>query len=269
MIRLDSDERRKAIVAAAVPLFARKGFAGTTTKELAEAAGISEALLFRHFPSKKHLYGEILRLGLRRGSGARAARRTRAVDGHPRPYDHVHGALFSARRRRPGRARHAPASRAAQLSRGRGVCPGAVRHDLRAGPPALCRFRSRQRRLPATSGLNRSPRLTASGSAIMLPRWWPLSSLPGRASVPYQGSVSDLVDEASWFILRGIGVRDAAIASAWLAAARSPRSNSHPPLRWSTPMDGEQMVPAEGLLRDRARYRTRHRHAGRGQSSGW
>ena len=54
--RLDSDERRKAIVAAAVPLFARKGFAGTTTKELAEVAGISEALLFRHFPSKKHLY---------------------------------------------------------------------------------------------------------------------------------------------------------------------------------------------------------------------
>src|SRR5260370_14825487 len=62
-IRLDSDERRKAIVAAAVPLFARKGFTGTTTKELAEAAGISEALLFRHFPSKKNLYGEILRLG--------------------------------------------------------------------------------------------------------------------------------------------------------------------------------------------------------------
>src|SRR5260370_1380177 len=62
-IRLDSDERRKAIVVAAVPLFARKGFTGTTTKELAEAAGISEALLFRHFPSKKHLYGEILRSG--------------------------------------------------------------------------------------------------------------------------------------------------------------------------------------------------------------
>src|SRR6202023_4286878 len=63
LTRLDSDERRKAIVTAAVPLFARKGFAGTTTKELAEAAGISEGLMFRHFPSKKQLYGEILRLG--------------------------------------------------------------------------------------------------------------------------------------------------------------------------------------------------------------
>src|SRR5579863_7723141 len=62
-IRLDSEERRKGIVAAAVPLFARKGFAGTTTKEIAEAAGISEALLYKHFPSKKLLYGEIPRLG--------------------------------------------------------------------------------------------------------------------------------------------------------------------------------------------------------------
>src|ERR1700733_12156366 len=62
-VRLDSEERRKAIVTAAVPLFARNGFAGTTTKELAEAASISEALLFRHFPSKRHLYSEILRLG--------------------------------------------------------------------------------------------------------------------------------------------------------------------------------------------------------------
>src|SRR5437764_13505279 len=55
-----SDERRQAIADAAVPLFARKGFAGTTTRELAETAGISEALLFRHFPSKQLLYREIL-----------------------------------------------------------------------------------------------------------------------------------------------------------------------------------------------------------------
>src|SRR5260370_27592731 len=58
--RLDSDERRQAIVEAAVPLFARKGFSGATTRELAEAAGVSEALLYRHFPSKQLLYSEIL-----------------------------------------------------------------------------------------------------------------------------------------------------------------------------------------------------------------
>ena len=61
--RLDGDERRRAIVMAAVPLFARNGFAGTTTRELAAAAGVSEALLFKHFPSKQSLYREILALG--------------------------------------------------------------------------------------------------------------------------------------------------------------------------------------------------------------
>src|SRR5438477_11108666 len=79
-IRLDSDERRKAIVTASVPLFARKGFAGTTTKELAEGAGISEALLFRHFPSKKHLYGEILRMGC---EGEPALERLAALQSSP------------------------------------------------------------------------------------------------------------------------------------------------------------------------------------------
>jgi AcrR family transcriptional regulator len=62
-VRLHAEERRVAIVEAAKPLFARRGFAGTTTKELARAAGVSEALVFQHFPSKAALYQEILRLG--------------------------------------------------------------------------------------------------------------------------------------------------------------------------------------------------------------
>jgi AcrR family transcriptional regulator len=37
-------------------VFAEKGFHGTTTRELAEAAGVSEALLFKHFPTKEALF---------------------------------------------------------------------------------------------------------------------------------------------------------------------------------------------------------------------
>ena len=37
-------------------VFAEKGFDGTTTRELAKAAGVSEALLYKHFPSKESLY---------------------------------------------------------------------------------------------------------------------------------------------------------------------------------------------------------------------
>jgi AcrR family transcriptional regulator len=61
--RLDAEERRAAILEAALPLFARKGFAATTTKEIAAAAGVSEGLIFRHFPSKAALYEAILRSG--------------------------------------------------------------------------------------------------------------------------------------------------------------------------------------------------------------
>ena len=53
-------ERRAQILRAAVELFARKGFTGTTTKEIAQSVGVSEAMLFRHFASKDELYGAIL-----------------------------------------------------------------------------------------------------------------------------------------------------------------------------------------------------------------
>lgn len=54
--RLSSEERRKAIIRTALRVFSERGFHGTTTKELAKAAGVSEALIFRHFPSKDKLY---------------------------------------------------------------------------------------------------------------------------------------------------------------------------------------------------------------------
>ena len=57
---MTSDLRRQLILGAAKRCFARNGFAGTTTKSVAAAAAISEALLFKHFPSKAALYAEIL-----------------------------------------------------------------------------------------------------------------------------------------------------------------------------------------------------------------
>jgi len=57
--RLTKSERRAAIIEAVLPVFARKGFHGATTKDLAEAAQVSEALLYKHFPSKESLYDAI------------------------------------------------------------------------------------------------------------------------------------------------------------------------------------------------------------------
>src|SRR2546425_12239595 len=55
-LRLSAQDRRQQIMQVATGLFARQGFQGTTKRQIAEEAGINEALLFRHFPSKENLY---------------------------------------------------------------------------------------------------------------------------------------------------------------------------------------------------------------------
>ena len=58
--RLTAEARKEAIVEAVQDIFAEKGFDGTTIKELAQAAKFSEALLYKHFPSKESLYAAML-----------------------------------------------------------------------------------------------------------------------------------------------------------------------------------------------------------------
>jgi len=53
-------DRRQDILKAAMELFARKGFRGTTTRDLATQAEINEAIIFRHFKNKEDLYSAIL-----------------------------------------------------------------------------------------------------------------------------------------------------------------------------------------------------------------
>ncbi|HEY6122360.1 MAG TPA: TetR/AcrR family transcriptional regulator [Pyrinomonadaceae bacterium] len=58
--RMAGEERRFQILRVAVSLFSQKGFRGTTTKEIAQLAGVSEAMVFRHFATKNELYSAIL-----------------------------------------------------------------------------------------------------------------------------------------------------------------------------------------------------------------
>ena len=58
--RMAGEERRLQILEVAVSLFSERGFRGTTTKEIAQAAGVSEAMVFRHFATKQELYAAIL-----------------------------------------------------------------------------------------------------------------------------------------------------------------------------------------------------------------
>jgi TetR/AcrR family transcriptional regulator len=58
--RMPGEDRRRQLLKVAVENFARHGFSGTKTKDIAAAAGVSEAILFRHFSSKEDLYHAIL-----------------------------------------------------------------------------------------------------------------------------------------------------------------------------------------------------------------
>jgi TetR/AcrR family transcriptional regulator, transcriptional repressor of aconitase len=221
-IRLDSDERHKAIVTAAVPLFARKGFAGTTTRELAEAANISEGLLFRHFPSKRQLYGEILRLGC---EGDPALDRLASLK--PSTLTLVHMTRYmvgyfllpggSDRTERDSRLR-------------------LVLHSfLEDGEYARELFDTIFERVHPLFAASVEAAVAAgdlvAGPIASANRFWfghhlaamaACVFLPGRACIAYPSTPADLVEEASRFILRGIGMPDAAITAAFAAGTCSP-----------------------------------------------
>jgi AcrR family transcriptional regulator len=55
-VRLPAEERRSAIVAAALEVFGSGSYSGSTTAEIARAAGVSEPIIYRHFPSKRELW---------------------------------------------------------------------------------------------------------------------------------------------------------------------------------------------------------------------
>ena len=58
--RMAGEERRLQILKVAMRLFSQHGFRGTTTKEIAQASGVSEAMVFRHFATKEELYSAII-----------------------------------------------------------------------------------------------------------------------------------------------------------------------------------------------------------------
>ena len=212
--RLDSDERRKAIVAAAVPLFARKGFAGTTTRELAEAAGISEALLFRHFPSKQLLYREILRLGC---EGDPALEQLASLQ--PSTATLVFMVRFMVRRFLLG----SEIERSELESRLRLI----LHSFMEDGAYASEQFETISDRViplfaasldAAAAAGDLAPRRAAAANQFWFAQhvaaMLAFATLPGQSCMPYEGTLDDLVEEASTFILRGFGMSEAAIAAA-------------------------------------------------------
>jgi AcrR family transcriptional regulator len=61
MPRLKAPQRREQLMEVATRLFARNGYEATTTFAIAEAAGVTEPILYRHFKSKQELFVAIVK----------------------------------------------------------------------------------------------------------------------------------------------------------------------------------------------------------------
>lgn len=80
---MEGNARRAQIVEIARRLFASAGYRPTTTRQLARAAGVSDALMYRHFASKD----DVLRAVVDRGLAGFAAMGAAAATGRDRPLE--------------------------------------------------------------------------------------------------------------------------------------------------------------------------------------
>lgn len=65
-VRMTAEERRSDVLRVAVAEFAKRGFQGTSTEDVARAAGISQPYLFKMFPTKKALFLALVEHGFGR-----------------------------------------------------------------------------------------------------------------------------------------------------------------------------------------------------------
>lgn len=216
--RLHAVERRVVIVDAAKPLFARHGFAGTTTRQVAQAAGVSEALLFQHFPSKAALYREILCQGC---EGDPELERLRELEPSTTSLCEMVGLLIG----------HVALGELCDTGE-KEVDDRLALHSLledgeyvrlvsewiveRVQPTFLACFEAAGRAGDLRPG---SDPTNAFWFAHHVAAMTAFGRLSGRDAYPYRGGRGELAADLARFILRGIGLTDAAIETNFAAAA--------------------------------------------------
>lgn len=210
---MTAQDRKDAIVKAALPLFARKGFADTTTKELARAAGVSEPLLYKHFPGKEALYLEIQDF-CRHGSTPLAIKLEKLKPSTSTLVCLVYYLM-----------------RALILGQPVGTIRWDVRHRLMVqsfledGVFARLLYETRfdhfcsriEASLKAATATGDVVKCPISGSnrarfAHHVGAWLALVHLPEPPAMDYRISSEELLNQSVWFVLRGMGMTDQALA---------------------------------------------------------
>lgn len=197
---------------AVLPVFARNGFANTTTKRLAEAAGVSEALIYKHFPSKESLYAEIQKFACK-GCDPDLQK---LLSLEPSASTLVHIIYYIMRSN--------------IIGRGKGPLCNETRHRmilnscLEDGSFTRFLFHNRfaenlSRIVECMDAASKAGDLVSS--PVSKPNLLLFSHhlatmvatmhLPRKPVVNYEASREELVHHAAWFALRGLGLKDEAI----------------------------------------------------------
>ncbi|WP_420381817.1 TetR/AcrR family transcriptional regulator [Novosphingobium sp.] len=208
--RIPGTERRTQIVTAARRVFSRHGYDGAKTLQIAREANVSEALVYRHFPSKLALYRAVLRQVFAdqddrwREQGIRD-------EGTPGLVQAIHGFIAAS---------VADATDPERLDTNR-MMLASLAGD---GSYASLIYRRSQRRngqtmdaayaaARADGGLS-GEALDVPAAAMFLEHVGSMIAAIGAlppAAQPYGVAGDELVRQATWFCLRGIGMSDAEI----------------------------------------------------------
>ncbi len=216
--RLSAEARKLAIVKAALPLFARKGYAATTTRELARAAGVSEPLLYKHFPSKDALYLEIQNFCCHGNDPAARKALELLAELEPSASSLVYLVYYLIRLQVLG----TPRSAVEGDTRMRLI----VNSFLEDGVFARLMYENRfacfcsrieaSRKAAVMAGDAVGGPLTPGNSARFahhVGAWLSLVRLPAKPAINYKVSDQALLHQAVWFALRGMGMTEKAIAT--------------------------------------------------------
>lgn len=211
--RLPGDERRDRILDAALRVFADRGFHGATTRELAKAAGVSEALMFRHFPTKEDLYLALQMHCCQAKAGEKAAMLGQLEDSTASLVTMVHYMMAKMMR---------PPDQVPEVEQ---ALHRLLVHSLMEDGMFARSFMEKVggefiRKLEAcltvavqAGDAEASPVQGKTGAwfvqhfAAMLM----LNEMPGRPVVPLEEDHSRQVEQAAWFALMGLGLKPEAI----------------------------------------------------------
>lgn len=217
--RLPKRERREAILDASLRLFAERGLHGATTRALAAAAGVSEALLYRHFRSKEALFAELQRTCLA-GTAQIADRMTHLAPSTSTLVLAIHFMITQILRLRTAAARQDSIKRLmlSSLAGDGDFARGIIRDNVTRYVPKLLECVRAAERAGDLVDRPRHPTLRlylTHHLAAMLS----YLRLPPEPVVDYELDFDTLCQEAVRFALRGVGLREDAIARHYNPAA--------------------------------------------------